>query len=179
MIINNTYGFQFYAEVHTGSRAVSAMLMEIPGSKEVGHHHMTREYGLERNLVHAGGCFSFRVIRDPRETIATKIALFLNAQDRAVESSRPALTEKAVIARHVKWACEGEEFFRHNDCDCTIKYPSLENDLNNLLKWLGVKDIPVLPKIGVTPNKKQWFKYFTHEQMLRMYRDIPEIREWR
>jgi len=177
MIINHKYNFQFYAEVHTGSRAISAMLMEIPGSEDVGHHHMTREYGLERNLI-PGGCFSFRVVRDPREIIATKIALFLNAQNRAAESSRPPLSEKVVVARHVKWACEQENFFLHNNCDFTIRY-SRWDDLNELLRWADVVNIPPLTQIGVTPNKKQWFKYFTSEQMFRMYRDIPEIKEWR
>jgi len=172
MLKNTQYKFIFCAEPHTASRAVTKALKTLRNSEIVGdHQHLT----LEKSELSTAGYVSFSVIRDPREIIATMIACKINELRFAQKYDQGRIVE-----RFVKWGCKQEKFFRHNDCDYTIRYPRW-NDLNGLLRWLGVENPITLPLVGVTKGKKPWFKYFTPEQIRRMHANIPEIdlfRSW-
>lgn len=179
MIINYRYDFMAFMEPHTGSRALAKLLMEIPNSKSIGHHHMTRAYGLERKLLPESSYLSFSVIRDPREIIATQIACAINTRNNAVASQKPPSSDKEIIERYVTAACLRERFYYHNDCDYMIRYDRLEIELEWILTRLGVSPIPLLQKVGITLNKKLWFYYFDCEQLERMKQAIPEIELFR
>lgn len=179
MIINHHYNFMAFMEPHTGSRALAKLLKRIPNSESVGHHHMTRAYGLERELLPESGYLSFSVIRDPREIIATQIACAINTRDAAVATQKPPSPDKELIERFVTAACLRKSFFYHVDCDYVINYNCLRIELDWILFRLGTPPIPQLLRVGVTPNKKLWFHYFNCDQLRRMEESIPEIKLFR
>jgi len=145
---------------------------------------MTLEYGLKRDLLPKSGYLMFSVIRDPREILATQVVTNIQNPFLAKKIAESKLSKKSIIEGMVEKMCNKDRFFIHaHYVDYVIKYERLQNDFDFLLKWLGVEEPPELLKIAktVTPNKKQWFKYFTSEQLAKMNKMIPEIqhfREW-
>jgi hypothetical protein len=168
----------FFAEPHTASRACAKLLRKIEGSELCGHHHMTLDYGIARDLLPRAGYIMFSVIRDPRDIIATKIAHELYNQKTVHAVAKTQRTQAEVIERWVNVALEKDHFFLHHYTDYKIKYPRLHKDLYNLLNWLGVVKIPELLQLGVTAEKKRWFEYFDARQMDLLLNGIPEIKQY-
>ena len=191
MVINHAYKFMFFAEPHTASRACSRMLEEVDGSDRVGPHHITHEEGIRQGRLPTRGYLRFAVIRDPRDLIASQVAIQLDnaqrrrekqAKDENAKNPGPPMNELTSMVRgYVSSYCAREVFFMHDYVDVKIRFEQLEPQLNSFLEKLGVDPIPKLwkdPK-HISKGKKPWWHQFTKEQTEEIYAEIPEVEQFR
>jgi hypothetical protein len=160
------------------------MLKVMPDSKEEGPHHITHAAGIRGSVrLPARGYLRFAVIRDPRDLIATRIALDQNKserrRERGIVEDFPSKGE--LVEKYVTTYCAQRLFFIHDYVDVKIRYEQLEPQLHSLLENLGVDPLPKLRRnrMDATEGKKPWWHCFTKEQTERIYEEIPEVEQFR
>lgn len=169
-VVNDQFKYVFLAEEHTGSRAMTKALMEIPGSRIAGRHHITLKQLLDRRYLQPRLLKSytvFCVVRNPADIMVTR--WILGSDQRSTPFRR-------YIRRVIEaWPNPNKVFFKHaHTADSVLKYERLETDLKQLSGQL-VMPMPTLQVVGKTPEKESWETYYTSDDLNFMLERYPEI----
>jgi hypothetical protein len=148
-VLNRHHGYLFLSEPHIASRAITTALLHHEGSLDI-HQHGTLEQ-LQARDVSCDGLLKFSCIRHPCDWLVSHY-LHLSSWHRA--------GFEAFLRYHLEHVFTGRTVFLHTRAvKKVLRYENLLPELNALLRELGVPAVS-LAKIGVTPYKQHWSKYY-------------------
>lgn len=169
-VINDQFKYVFLAEQHTGSRAMTKALMEQPGSRIAGRHHITLKQLLDRRYLQPRQLdyyTIFCVVRNPADIMVTRWIVSADQQSTPF----PRYIRRVIEA----WPNPNMVFFKHaHTANFVVKYERLNDDLKRLAEQTGMP-VPTLPLVGKTPEKASWETYYTSDDLNFMLERYPEI----
>ena len=162
-LVNHERKFIFLMEPHTASRAVvAATQAQIPGTSQVGHHHISMDHLLDWRRQHLDPKMvkDYRIIatvRNPFETLVTRYRSQANWNDKSIDEFVTTGWETSQAAT---------SYGLHESATHFVWYEDIQDDL----RWLFTQpDFDLgYDESHKTPNKKYWVDYFQTETIEKL-----------
>jgi hypothetical protein len=200
MVISDKYKYIFIETPHTGSSAISIELVKKYSGRKILNKHANYHEFLKIANKEQKEYFVFAGIRNPLDEAVSLYNKLLTDHNEAYTDPNRQLSRggwvtkrKAEIHKLVKSGRGFGEYLRKyyprtytsninvnkKDCDFIIKFESINEDFESVLKKLGIKQIRPLPVVNKTKKKGNFNQYYTEnekEYATRIF--APFMEEW-
>jgi hypothetical protein len=202
MIISHRYRYVFVEVPRTGSTAVSAELREQYDGEPILRKHATYSDFLRQASDDESDYFVFSTVRNPLDVAVTRYVHlrenprghFTAPDEIAVRNALAGRLERRVYRWLHRHDATFEEFLLrwylvpydtwtsldHKRMDHVMRYESLTDDFEAVLRRLGIEPVRPLPARPVTPGKDADFAGYYTPRAVRRARWIfgPYMQEW-
>lgn len=200
MIISDKYKYLFIEVPHTGSSALSKELREKYDGQEILYKHANYHEFLKVATPQQKKYFVFAGVRNPLEEVVSDYNKYLTNNDNSY-------TDPKLLIKNGGWVSERKvelykmvqankdfgQFLRASHktvftsnanvnkkhCDYILKLETIDDDLTNILKELGVKKARPLPVVNKTKRKGTYKDYYKGDSINYAVKIFgPFMEEW-